>query len=663
MESLFYGTSEIFRVLVNYTRDISIFICIIFTIRFICAKRLPAWWSYSLWLLLLVRMAIPLELKSILDISNTMPVFIDKNIPGSEILNKDILISGTITGGSSYWQVEGVSLDNMALFLWALGFIAFGTYIVIQNFRFWVMIKGIPVLTDKRVLGLLEECKARMNIRKTVDIIITDKVRSPGLFGYFCPRLLLPEGILEKFSHKELAYIFMHEAGHLKGHDIAVSWFITLFHMIQWFNPLVWLAFYQMRVDQETACDESVLSRSRQRKSLEYANVIIGFLERFGQNKQLASMAYILENKSQIKRRLAMIVRYRKYSKRVTVMATTLLIIIGLGFFVFKGFAKQETHQLGLGLEIKDVIDGAAKAIQNRDFKGAERIIRTYMSDESEQIPNVLYIMLGDVYSGQGKPADALKILEKGHEAYPEDFEINQRIMNCYAEQLFENGDFIEAGKCYEGLYEIYTDKRFMLSMAANSYFMAGELDEAKRVYRRMVDLLGDMDVVWLETLIRTGTVLGLEDETDAYRNQLRETGVHSDLLTSEITETVQTEVLDWNNGEKVYQLSEVNDLPRIVKHIKPRYPVKAEQGKISGNVILRFIVTKEGRVSNAQIIQSDPAGVFDESALDAVRDYRFEPATRNGRAVDVLITAPILYNVLGDHEKTGPVKEASAKF
>jgi TonB family protein len=151
-------------------------------------------------------------------------------------------------------------------------------------------------------------------------------VKSPALFGYFRPRLLLPEGTLEKLNHTELAYIFMHELGHLKHHDLGISWLLSIMQIIHWFNPLVWLAFYQTRVDQETACDASVLSRLDHSRSTDYANAIIGFLEKFRQNRPLPALAGILETKSQTKRRIVMITDYKSFSRKKTVVAFALLI-------------------------------------------------------------------------------------------------------------------------------------------------------------------------------------------------------------------------------------------------------------------------------------------------------------------------------------------------
>jgi beta-lactamase regulating signal transducer with metallopeptidase domain len=332
MQTLFSGSLESLSWLINYTKDVSILICLIFIIKFIVGKKVPAWWSYGLWLILLVRMFIPWRFEYRMNISNAVPTI----LPGNEAISSWI----KETAASSSQQGWTLPLDKTLLFLWLAGAIALGLYILARNISFWGMIKGNAAVTDKRALDLLEECKVKLNIRRSADVIITDKVKSPALFGYFRPRLLLPEGILEHFSNEELTYVFMHEMGHLKRHDIAVSCLVTLFQVIHWFNPLVWLAFYQMRIDQESACDASVLSRLRKHQSVEYANAIIGFLERYCQNRQLPSMAGILENKTQMKRRLTMIVNYKKYSKGMTLMAVAMFLATGLIFFAITGFAQ-----------------------------------------------------------------------------------------------------------------------------------------------------------------------------------------------------------------------------------------------------------------------------------------------------------------------------------
>lgn len=58
----------------------------------------------------------------------------------------------------------------------------------------------------------------------------------------------------------------------------------------------------------------------------------------------------------------------------------------------------------------------------------------------------------------------------------------------------------------------------------------------------------------------------------------------------------------------------------------RPRYPATAKRRRIEGYVTVRFTVTRQGRVSNPQVIAAQPSGVFEQAALDAIRRWRFRP-------------------------------------
>ena len=61
------------------------------------------------------------------------------------------------------------------------------------------------------------------------------------------------------------------------------------------------------------------------------------------------------------------------------------------------------------------------------------------------------------------------------------------------------------------------------------------------------------------------------------------------------------------------------------VKKVKPVYPPEAEAQHIQGRVKVRLSVALDGTVTDAQILSAEPAGVFEESVLAAVRQYRFK--------------------------------------
>src|SRR5262249_11469500 len=64
---------------------------------------------------------------------------------------------------------------------------------------------------------------------------------------------------------------------------------------------------------------------------------------------------------------------------------------------------------------------------------------------------------------------------------------------------------------------------------------------------------------------------------------------------------------------------------------VQPEYPDAARKQGIEGWVELVFTVTPKGTVEDVEIRNSSPAGVFDESASKAVKQWRFEPVERNG--------------------------------
>lgn len=98
-----------------------------------------------------------------------------------------------------------------------------------------------------------------------------------------------------------------------------------------------------------------------------------------------------------------------------------------------------------------------------------------------------------------------------------------------------------------------------------------------------------------------------------------------------------------------VLKLSEVDRPPQAIKKVDPIYPPEAEKNRIQGTVTLSFVVTKEGKVRTPSVMLSEPKGVFDEAMLKAIAEWRFEPAIKNEKAVDVVIVAPFGFELAAD--------------
>jgi protein TonB len=84
---------------------------------------------------------------------------------------------------------------------------------------------------------------------------------------------------------------------------------------------------------------------------------------------------------------------------------------------------------------------------------------------------------------------------------------------------------------------------------------------------------------------------------------------------------------------------------PRKIKDVKPVYPPNALSADVRGAVIVDLVVGPDGKVKDATIRQSVPA--LDRAALEAVRQWVFEPARRNGEAIAVIVTAIVSFAIL----------------
>jgi protein TonB len=81
----------------------------------------------------------------------------------------------------------------------------------------------------------------------------------------------------------------------------------------------------------------------------------------------------------------------------------------------------------------------------------------------------------------------------------------------------------------------------------------------------------------------------------------------------------------------------------KIIKRVKPVVGSDVAP-EMSGFVIVKFDIGENGRVDNVAVVESAPAGVFDDAALTAVRKWVYEPRKENGVAVASQSKARIVF-------------------
>jgi len=89
-----------------------------------------------------------------------------------------------------------------------------------------------------------------------------------------------------------------------------------------------------------------------------------------------------------------------------------------------------------------------------------------------------------------------------------------------------------------------------------------------------------------------------------------------------------------------------VDSLPTPRSRTAPAYPDKARSRGITGYVTLKLKVTEDGRVERVKVVDSNPVGVFEDSAIAAVQNWSFDPATYKGEPVAIEVTQKIPFRL-----------------
>jgi periplasmic protein TonB len=83
---------------------------------------------------------------------------------------------------------------------------------------------------------------------------------------------------------------------------------------------------------------------------------------------------------------------------------------------------------------------------------------------------------------------------------------------------------------------------------------------------------------------------------------------------------------------------------PTLIYRVDPVYPMLAQVRQLEGVVILEAIVDEEGKVESVRVLRSP--GVFEQAAIDAVRQWRYSPVILNGRPEKFILTAVVSFRL-----------------
>lgn len=84
---------------------------------------------------------------------------------------------------------------------------------------------------------------------------------------------------------------------------------------------------------------------------------------------------------------------------------------------------------------------------------------------------------------------------------------------------------------------------------------------------------------------------------------------------------------------------------PVLVSKVEPKYPEPARKGRMEGAVVIQAIITTDGEVRDARVARP-VSPLLDEAALVAVRQWKYRPATLDGKPVRVYLTITVTFSL-----------------
>ena len=101
------------------------------------------------------------------------------------------------------------------------------------------------------------------------------------------------------------------------------------------------------------------------------------------------------------------------------------------------------------------------------------------------------------------------------------------------------------------------------------------------------------------------------------------------------------------NKLKTVSKDSECDEIthPEVIQKVNPKYPEEARKAKIMGHVIVETVINEKGTVDDIKVVES-PDERLSEAAVEAIRQWTFEPALCDGRPVGVYYNLTINFHL-----------------
>ncbi|MEM1221289.1 MAG: M56 family metallopeptidase [Verrucomicrobiota bacterium] len=382
----------IFLRLFEISWQASVLALVVFLVQKLFSRWLNPRWFYILWLLVIMRLLLPVVPESPVSGYQYLPqapinqasdferggaMEADHLVPSqNKSIDKELEVTEVSTSTKSSSRPLSV-IQAISLF-WFLGIFVLISVILVRSYRLKRKMDGLTEVNEVEIKESFEEACRTLKIKRAPRLLKASFVSSPCLVGLFRACILLPESSMRIFSPQELRLVLLHELAHHKRGDLVVQWLLTWLQVIHWFNPVLWLAFRLIRADQETATDAMVLNCAGAEEKKNYGNALLRLLESFQNEPRAASMIGILEEKKEIKRRFSLISSFTQKAYAWSSLAVILMLVLA-AVFLTKETTNAAIDEGDSAISLAQVGEWESRIIESAREGDGERIMQTIL--------------------------------------------------------------------------------------------------------------------------------------------------------------------------------------------------------------------------------------------------------------------------------------------
>ena len=321
-------------------------------------RRLPIapWQRYALWLVVLVRLLVPVQLFSLPASELTLPdvgsamedvdlyAIPTGMLEGVSQEDVDTMLETFQPGDVIHWSSSDMNFYDQFSFSYNTGCGVIEedgvhTYALYANLRqalLWIYGTGVLaallvlIRSNRRFSRQLKQLRRSLEVTGSLLPVYTaEGLASPCLFGLFRPAIYLTQATAE--DQTAIRHILAHEETHYRHGDHVWSLLRCLALALHWWNPLVWLAVIISRRDGELCCDAATLKRLGDEERQAYGETLLSLVTaKPGPRDLLSCSTTMTSGKRSLQERIRWIARRPKVLVSVSV-AVILVALAAVG--------------------------------------------------------------------------------------------------------------------------------------------------------------------------------------------------------------------------------------------------------------------------------------------------------------------------------------------